>query len=448
MNADENNPIRELGEDFQDLLDQPPGSLWKSLAAVAPSQTFIELARSHFLGPEPPRICLLIDETGRPAFRAAAAVSLARALLARGLRVAILDGDELQPDLSLWAGRLDREGWVDVLRYGVSLESASALLGSGTQAVRVLGVGSYHPVRMEEGEYAGLLERLSADVDVLVVSLPVGPAASGWLALDGIRLLCWDRREQTPERVETTLRRLAELGVEPEQVLACGTPLRPANHDNGVAGSSPVFRRLAFWLSLLVVVVAVWWFAVVRDKPARPLTDETEQAAERDAGAAAVTTRPVAPLQDAGFERSAAAMDTTAPSIEMPPADTVAEPLPGEIPDEERIVVDDDTVEQVLPPPVAVREPDQFSVPPGPDGWSLHVYSFRDRALARVELATMARAGVVGVVNEERDDEGRTVFRIYAGRFPSRRQAREALPELLDRLSTDWAMPVRASRLR
>ena len=427
--TDENaNPLHPLGDGFVELLAHSPGALWQAAQTVELAEDFTELGRRFFPDAQHPRLCLLLDEPGRSAFRCAAAVLLGRTLARRGLRVAILDGDDRQPDLSLWAGRLDREGWIDVLRYGLSTAVASVPVGT-EDGVRLFGIGSYHPVRLGTGELPALLERLAPEFDVVVVSLPVGPASDDWNGLAALRILCWDRREQAPAQIETTLHRLEELQTEPELVLVCGGRPILVAPPPAPRGSSPIFRRLAIWLVLLIAAVFVWWYTVVReDRVPAKTADDAAAVVDRPATSPTVAGSPRDSLLAAPLLAAAAGMANFQAAVAL-----LAEETPG------------DSV-TVMPPPADAADP--FARVPGAQAWCLHVYSFRDSALAQVELERMERRGVRGLVHHERDGNGRALYRIYAGDFPSREAAGEALPGLEERLRTDWAMPVRTSRLR
>ena len=80
--------------------------------------------------------------------------------------------------------------------------------------------------------------------------------------------------------------------------------------------------------------------------------------------------------------------------------------------------------------------------------YCLHVYSMADSAMAEDQLDWMARRGVAGLVRDWRDGNGKTWYRIYAGNFDTLRGARAALPDLYERLDTDWALPRKTGNLR
>ena len=141
-----------------------------------------------------PRVWLFLDEPEQTATRAAAALAAARELGRRRYTALVIDADDHRPDLTRWAGRHEREGWIDLVRYGASLAAGSVPVPFEEEpAARLLGVGSFCPAEATREEIAWLCARLSSQADFLLIAAPLGPDGEAWLPAAQLRLLCWDR---------------------------------------------------------------------------------------------------------------------------------------------------------------------------------------------------------------------------------------------------------------
>lgn len=148
----------------------------------------------------------------------------------------------------------------------------------------------------------------------------------------------------------------------------------------------------------------------VREQTAGPL-ESRDDAATGTATALDAAVTPDEPTADTEAETNAAAVSEEPSGAAPPPA---ADRIAGESP---------------------------YGVPPGQDGWTLHVYSFPSSDLAQREVVTLERRGYRTAIRAvDVPDKGRW-YRVYVGSFATREAALAARPELLRRLGTDWAMP-------
>ncbi len=417
------------------------GSLHASCSRIAESATAAAFVDAHFEGPDAPRLCVVLDEPSRTASRTAAVLAVASELAARGRRVAVVDGDDHLPDLTRWADRYESEGWIDVVRYDLSVTAAATPLPFADDAAILLGVGSYQPTRATAEELSRLVDLLGETVDHVLVCASTGDRGAVWAVLPSLRVVCWDPSVQMAGNVENMIRDAGLLGEPPRAVLAFAAA-DEAHAEAPVAmqddfdleppepgsGSSPVFRRLAILMGVLAVVLAVWWVGQTEwngggeERPEVVRVDESQPQVAEPAPAES-------PAEDHGVRTDAvdtvvaAQPDMTADASDAPPMDESAAAVDA----------------------AAIADP--FTVDVAADGWCLWVYSLSDSTTAADQLHGLEREGLTGLVRPA-DVDGRTWYRIYTGSFATAAQARDAMPDLHVRLGTDWAMPVRASSLR
>jgi cell division septation protein DedD len=408
-------PLYPTGFAVEELrLDGGP-MFWEEVQRLSAGEALAGFVADHLDAPGAPRVCVILGPPDATAPRAAAALMTARALGRRGRRVAVVDGDDLSPDLTRWAGRADAEGWIDVVRYGSSTAAAAAALPWGAPGGLLLGVGSYQPSRASGDEVSALVAILLEEVDHVLVSASTGDRGAVWATVPSLRVLCWDQAALDSSLCEVMIRDVGQLGDPPAAALVF-VPARAAavpRHEPHQPPSSRAPRRAGRWLAalaVLAVIAGVWWVGTQRRS--RAVT-------------AAPAVKPDL-QQDVKPDSQSFAIDTD--SVLVAPADTAAtaaSPIPS-----------------TSSPAV-----DPFAGPVGAAGWCLHVYSFDDSLLALEEVAVMAGRGVVGRIHAE-DSGARHLFRIYTGDFPDRAAAHAAQDELFARLRTDWAQPVAAERLR
>ncbi len=184
----------------------------------------------------PPRRWAVLDRPGATAARAAAALALARELSRRGQGVLVVDADERHPDLTRWAGRHEREGWVDMMRYGTSLAASSVPLPWEGRGGRLVGIGSFVPAEAEPLQIERLLRRLGGMAEDVVVCAPLAERSAPWLDGADLRLLCWDRLETEPEAMERLVAAAAAAGAPIDWLLAFGpASLAEAGAPSGAA---------------------------------------------------------------------------------------------------------------------------------------------------------------------------------------------------------------------
>ncbi|MBU8870452.1 MAG: SPOR domain-containing protein [Gemmatimonadales bacterium] len=153
-------------------------------------------------GKSSPRIWMLLHEPGQGRFSAVAALYFARELASRGQGVMVLDCDDEDSTLTRWAGRMDCEGWADMVRYGASALTCGIPLPFTGRQGYLLGPGSYTPVDAQPEEVEQILARLRHQADDLLLVCPVGDTGRLWSRAAEIRILCWDRAATASDRIE------------------------------------------------------------------------------------------------------------------------------------------------------------------------------------------------------------------------------------------------------
>jgi len=460
------------------------------LAREAGLEYFVE---EHLDQPEAPKLILILDEPQRTAPRVALAVALAAELIRWDKKVLVLDGDDHRPDLTRWMGRLDSEGWVDVIRYGISVDAASVPLPFAPKQGRVLGVGSYQPTRVSAEEVAEFVRRQSDAYDHIIVTASTGDRGSVWASQPALSLVCWTPGIQHESVIEGIIHDAGLLGETPRAIMQLvGRPEgeAPVSKEELAAfageggNSSPVFRRLAGLLAVLVVLLAVWWFGFVQrggdEEPAVAARDavadvaqhagaasdhaadavgetaaglaeevraEADDLAGRTEGAAADLADSAEQATDALADRADAAAAAagrdaeaagetearTAAAADPAPARVEAAPRPRETP--------------AANADMAGLDPAAFDGEVGAAGWCLHLYSLRHQEVAEQMTADLERKGIRGRIVPSRDDQGEYWYRVYVGSFATRDEARAAEPALMRLLEIDYAAPRRAADL-
>lgn len=415
-------PLYPTGFAVEELhLDGGP-MFWEEVQRLSSGEALAGFVTDHLAAPAAPRVCVILGPPDATAARAAAALMTARSLGRRGRRVAVVDGDDLSPDLTRWAGRAEVEGWIDVVRYGSSPSAAAAALPWAAPGGLLLGVGSYQPNRATGDEVRALVAILLEEVDTVLVSASTGDRGAVWATVPSLRVLCWDQAALDSSLCEVMIRDVGQLGDPPAAALVfAAARAAPAARAEPRPRASRRRGGVLVSLAVLTVVAGVWWFGTQRrphpdavaGKTAAPVSRSLQQNIHVDSQSVADLVDGPSSLQP--DSESAVAADSLADAVSV----------------------------AVLPAPAG----DPFAGPVGAAGWCLHVYSFDDSLLALEEVSTMAGKGVVGLIHAE-DSGTRHLFRIYAGNFPSRAAADAAQTELFARLRTDWAQPVAADRLR
>ncbi|RKZ14084.1 hypothetical protein DRQ53_04420 [bacterium] len=133
------------------------------------------LAAARGSGKKQAHLLFVTDIDDDPIARVQAAVQLARAAVAKGVDVLLVDADIRHVGLSRWLQDrdLDAEGLVDVLQYGASVSGARR--PSEVDGIDVLGVGSYRPdaaTVFGQEELRRLYSQLRADAGLVIVVAP------------------------------------------------------------------------------------------------------------------------------------------------------------------------------------------------------------------------------------------------------------------------------------
>jgi len=425
---------------------------WKRLPAMG-LRDFVD---EYLRGDGAARVCLFLDAPRRTTTRAAAVLACARSLMTLDRSVVVVDGDDQRPDLSVWAGRSETEGWIDVVRYGLSIEAASVPLPWGPRAGRVMGIGSYHPVRAEKDEAAALVHRLLDDYDTVLVCASAGDRGAFWSGLDAVRVMCWDRAAATLEETAALVRDASDLGAGVNATIAFGVATpgigdtrvveESPEYENPPLRSSPIFKRLAISLAVLVVVLGSWFLGQMARQDDAPIVISHQ----RDDLPIAVGTDSmirdeappdtVAVAGDVFKEQGQVTVEDAGDTETVVAGDEPIIPTPRIAPIETG--TDDD------PDPSTASDGIDWRAPVDEGIYCLHVYSMADSAMAQEQLRWMDRRGVNSLVRRWSDIDEKVWYRIYTGNFATLAEARGAMSELFDRLDTDWAMPIRTARIR
>jgi len=490
-------PIFPAGISLENVRLREGPFFWEEIQKISSEMSLTPLVTDLLGQDEAPPVWVFLDAPERTVSRTVAVMGVARALHRRGKKVLILDGDDRQPDLSGWIGRLDDSGWVDFARYGASLQVCSVPLPWDAEGSFVMGVGSYSPAWLSAEEANALVERLRSLADVVLITAPVGEGGAPWAAVPSLRVVCWDRETLGESGVENLVRDVRLIGDRPQAMIAFGAldkaaggaapetadeaaapsegktetvaAAASANRDAGTpsaspgkdasGGSSPFFRWLAVSLAVVVIAILGWWFLIAERADSPDFEpDLASQAAGTDRIAldsAAGSPAGEEPAIDAsaGDESAAdepAADDSAADdsaageSVAGTPAAGTADAVAAGEPEAEAQAQATGGAEVATEAPVPDRT--NWDVEVGDLGWALHVYSLVDSTSALTEVAGMERRGVRGAIRPFVKDDGAVWYRVYAGSFPDRTAAKSAIAELKTMLGADWVNPVRFDR--
>jgi hypothetical protein len=442
-----------------------------------------------------PRIWALFEapESGHSA--AAAALAMAWVLADRGQMVVLVDADEKTPWITRWLGRTEQEGWIDMVRFGASLQSSSVSLPSDTRRGAVLGVGSFSPTGITPDEVTDLLTRLRRQADDLVLVLPAKLRSLPWLEMAHIRLLCWDVLSRSTGDTEKILAEVDRMGVGPHAILGFGveefiliqSSLQEEELERTVPDESPEDsdvledeRQVEQDPEPTVTSVDETAAAQVSDE-----TFEDQDGAAAEGGrpgrrtsriflviaAAAVLTvvmlgfflrtqlgpsmvdedplvagrTPSSPIEPVEADQLDVGLNEQPIESDMPAAarDTMPSLLEPDHGDDTTGVIEssaDSTLDSVDTEPMD-RTP--YRREPGQDGWALWLFSVPDERGAEAEVSRLGQLGIQAIYKRSELADQTIWWRIYAGSYSSRAEAQAAAGPLLTELKHDWAMPVR-----
>ena len=449
-------PVFPAGINLREVRLREGAFFWEEIQRLSAEMPLTALV-SDLLGMEDaPKVWVFLDAPDRTVSRSVAVLAAARALSRRGRKVLVLDGDDRRPDLSTWTGRAETEGWLDFARYGASMQVCSIPLPWDDESGFMMGVGSYCPAWMTAEEANRLVSRMLSMVDYVLVSAPIGEGGTPWAAVPSIRVVCWDREVDEPDRVEEMIRDARLVGDRPKAVVAFGagegvsTGVGSQAPEERDGGSSPLFRWLAVALVVVLLGIAGWWFLFSGGDDFQGPDRETPIAQDQSgqqAVAGEEITETESDLTAAADEGAAAGEDAvSAEDVAGDAEDSIETVVEEPAPQPDVTVAEETPAEESTPVGTVVDQAPliDWTMPVAADGWALHVYSLADSVSAEKEAAIMRRRGVLGAIRPWTSDDGMTWYRIYAGSFPDRSSARAAAEELKNILKTDW---VAVSRL-
>lgn len=328
--------------------------------------------------------------------RMVAALAAAKLASAGGKSVTIVDADGAAL-LSSFADRESVEGWIDMVRYGTSLNYASVKL-PWSEKGRLLGAGSYVPNRPTTDEVLQLDSILRDQSDIVIYLCD--SAATVWSAVSGQRIVCVDTGS-----TDNALLELATQKIEPYAIVDINVPIA-VEESIAEEGSSNVLKVA---LLVMVVVVAAFgiWFGKTLMSP-----DET------------------APIVEVVSAEQAEEIIVPAELIPV-----VVDTMPAVI-DTIPAVVDTITVfeEPVVEQPEEVVEAGYYSLPPAGDSYAIHISSYSDTVKAVAELEILASNDIAGRYIHCEDGW----VRVYVGNFPNRELANAEKDSLLVIIGDRW----------
>ena len=176
-------------------LDLVPGErFWTRIEHIATKGEITRGFDAAMQGHSSPRIWLFLHEPGRGDLSAAVAMSFARELAFRDQAVLLLDCDDRDQALTRWAGRIEKEGWIDLARYGTSVLTSGVAMPFVGRRGYFLGVGSFAPTDVTSEEINTLLTRLRRQGDDVLLVAPSDFAGLMWAPAAAIRIFCWDQQ--------------------------------------------------------------------------------------------------------------------------------------------------------------------------------------------------------------------------------------------------------------
>jgi len=330
--------------------------------------------------------------------RMIAALAAAKLVCAEGKSVIVVDADGAAL-LSSFADRETVEGWIDMVRYGVSLNYASVKL-PWSENGRLLGAGSYVPNRPTTDEILQLDSTLRDQSDIVIYLCD--SAANVWSAVAGQRIVCIDAGSS-----ENALQELAVQKIEPHAVIGINVPIA-AKETVTKEGSSNVLKIILLVMFVIVVAFGIWFVNTLL------APGESEPAVE--------------------------VVSSEQPEEIIIPAELVPVVL-DTMPDiQEDVIVEEPVVEE----PLEIVEAGYYSTPPAGDSYAFHVSSYRDTIKAVAELEVLASNDIAGRYIQCIDGW----VRVYVGNFPSRKLANAEKDSLLAIIGERWTDLKRISDIK
>lgn len=473
-----------------------PG-FWAEVQRFARESRLGEQLDTAMSGRSAPRIWAFCESPGASSAAAAAALMAAWMLAERGQVVVLVDADEQEPRITRWLGRTEQEGWIDMVRFGASLQAASCPLPLDGVRGSALGIGTFAPTGITPDEVADLLSRLRRQADDLILVLPAKLRSQPWLAAAHIRLLCWDLLARSAGDTEKIVAELERMGAKPEALLGFGVEefcliqgrLREEAMPAAAAEPAPVEAEVAEAEPAALPAETPPIAATEHAAPEPELEQEEEQepspprtsrvfvfvavaaiavlallgvflrgqlGPQRPSAPPIVAEVPVVPAEQAtpwpasDGEKPATADQQLAPGGEQAPP-LSASPEPGASVSADRepappapaVPPTAATAPAAGGPAAAAWDGAPYQKPVGQDGWTLWLYSLPDQGGAESEVRRLAQKGIQAEYRAiELPAMGRW-YRVYAGSFTTSAEAAAAAGALLDELKHNWAQPVR-----
>jgi hypothetical protein len=215
-------PVHETGWAPDDLDFRTAPDFLAAVRAATDGTDLEQLLDTILTGHSAPRVWLIAHEPGRAECAVATAMGFARALAGREQAALVLDADDREQALTRWVGRREREGWIDMIRYGTSRLAAGEPLPFEGRPAHLLGVGSFAPTDVMAEEIDLLVMRLRRQADDILVVAPADKIGALWGRVANIRLLCWDRSDNPAGLIARVARDYAEREVPLDGLLAFG----------------------------------------------------------------------------------------------------------------------------------------------------------------------------------------------------------------------------------
>ncbi len=194
-------------------LDLVPGEgFWARIEQIALKGEMTRGLDTAMHGHPSPRIWLFLHEPGRGELSAAIALSFARELAFRDQATLLLDCDDQDMALTIWADRVETEGWIDLARYGTSVLTSGVPLPFVGRRGYLLGVGSFTPTDITGDEIDTLVTRLRRQSDDLLLVAPANSFGRLWAPSAIIRIFCWDRQTMSDEEAGAVAAGFTEVG--------------------------------------------------------------------------------------------------------------------------------------------------------------------------------------------------------------------------------------------
>ena len=215
-------PVLSTGANLAELDLHGGPDFWNEVQRFARGSQLEPQVDVAIGGRAAPRVWAFLESPGNGAAAAAAALGTAWLLADRGQTVVLVDADEQEPRITRWLGRVEQEGWIDMVRFGASLQAASVPLPSAGRRGSVLGVGTFAPTGITPEEVGELVGRLRRQADDLVLVLPAKLRSGSWLEAANITLLCWDLLARSAGDTEKILVELERMGAKATALLGFG----------------------------------------------------------------------------------------------------------------------------------------------------------------------------------------------------------------------------------